>query len=830
MINQDHFEFDPLHVFQQNPNFAEMRADCTILLFLTLFFVLNGIENDLVIIHKSFQKYCTIEIYFSDALNPAKFHHLCGHKCFNSSHRSISGRSFSEADVYIFCVNEALFMLDELYYRKKISANERLYGYKAFKLFSYHVSNDFSLTKSLYRDAFQASLSRDVNFAKIGVILLASTDFTDLPALPDVPIFPSIVHNDSDAGSLCKTEKFESFQYSVPQNIVADVHFYITLSSKSALFVSADKICESVMAAFSNYRTSKHFFHILYPFLLSAITVNVNSEQHCKCEVMESEPNIFAPNRTKYGLNRWRTSMLKLALDDQMDYISLVYRAGPSFSDWFRDALYTLQFQTHLSNFGHVYSPSPTDGPSPSCGDDEVEACSNLSESSIFEFSIFSRQVLEAYGVGCSEGGPAHCMEGMFNQHASMTPRESDILMTKILSGFNSSYELASANWNLSEEQRRTTHRQGNSNPVGEYRCITSPGEEVAKASLGRCEDQNDESVARVSLGILRWLNTERYSCNPLDVHQLRLNHDQVQTHDLNDLVVQGPSRVVFITAIYGGYERFLKPFARQTMPADFICFSDNPNISGVGWEVDLYPYHEEAWLRFADLWPAPLSLNGTSYDLRAARNAYPNNKHPSMISKFYKMCFLMIPRLLDYDVVVWVDGTIAIHNERTAEIMYRLVTVDKRNIILFENTNVGGDLDHDVRQSANLERFLNTTYNGIAQPRQDVWGQYWDYLRLGYDRRGYWRSVSPRPDYGLWVGCFTAYDTRAPATVRFLETWYQHVVFFTTQDQISFSFVAQSLGAMPYSLPDHSVERGEYSVMGTYVWNNLYSKLDHGN
>ena len=38
--------------------------------------------------------------------------------------------------------------------------------------------------------------------------------------------------------------------------------------------------------------------------------------------------------------------------------------------------------------------------------------------------------------------------------------------------------------------------------------------------------------------------------------------------------------KVCYITAIYGKYERSCKVFAKQTVESDFICFTDDPNIT----------------------------------------------------------------------------------------------------------------------------------------------------------------------------------------------------------------------------------------------------------
>ncbi len=57
------------------------------------------------------------------------------------------------------------------------------------------------------------------------------------------------------------------------------------------------------------------------------------------------------------------------------------------------------------------------------------------------------------------------------------------------------------------------------------------------------------------------------------------------------------PAKVAVITAIFGDYEASCKSFAYQTIPTDFICFSNNELIDGNGWEVDNFPYHESFWI-----------------------------------------------------------------------------------------------------------------------------------------------------------------------------------------------------------------------------------------
>jgi len=172
-------------------------------------------------------------------------------------------------------------------------------------------------------------------------------------------------------------------------------------------------------------------------------------------------------------------------------------------------------------------------------------------------------------------------------------------------------------------------------------------------------------------------------------------------------------ARVAFITAVYGGYEKSCKSYTRQTIPSDFICFTDNPNINSNGWIVDPYPYHEEAWNNVTDGWiDSNLEINNTKISLYEAINAYYNNKHPFKIAKFYKTSFHKIPFLLEreYEVIIWMDGTIAIQNERTAEVMLNLLR-NGHNLISFERVTVGGSLIQEALSGLHQRKYFDTNW-----------------------------------------------------------------------------------------------------------------------
>jgi hypothetical protein len=111
-------------------------------------------------------------------------------------------------------------------------------------------------------------------------------------------------------------------------------------------------------------------------------------------------------------------------------------------------------------------------------------------------------------------------------------------------------------------------------------------------------------------------------------------------------------AKICFITAIYGNYESTCKPFIKQTVPTDFICFTDYHDMIPNGWKIDTTPYHL--------LYPSTMD-NGTFI------NSIQQNKHTFNVAKYYKQSFRCIPILQTYDVIIWLDGTIELIDERAS-------------------------------------------------------------------------------------------------------------------------------------------------------------------
>ena len=271
-------------------------------------------------------------------------------------------------------------------------------------------------------------------------------------------------------------------------------------------------------------------------------------------------------------------------------------------------------------------------------------------------------------------------------------------------------------------------------------------------------------------------------------------------------------NEVLFVTAIYGTYENTLKPPQPQTIPARFVAYTDREDlIASPGWEVHL--------VKDPAMYTTQSNLTG--------RNDLTNNKHPFNRAKFFKQQFHTLPILQGHRIAIWLDGTVHITNRSTAETIKNLVESDGRNIIIYEH-NREGVVGREATASKG-HKYFSTHWGCCDQPMQNVTEQYDRYSLLGFQERWWLQEydaplgIGKREQYGLWVTCFVAFDMLDPVSRRFLDTWWQHNVEFTTQDQVSFPFVAWKLKVYPFSLPVKGLIEGDFNK------NDLFEKLNHG-
>jgi len=275
-----------------------------------------------------------------------------------------------------------------------------------------------------------------------------------------------------------------------------------------------------------------------------------------------------------------------------------------------------------------------------------------------------------------------------------------------------------------------------------------------------------------------------------------------------------------FITAIYGKYEATCKPFVTQTVPTDFICFTENPNMVSNGWIIDTTPYH---------------LTHPSVLDTGSLRNSIKTNKHTFNIAKYYKQAFQNIPRLQSYDVIVWLDGTVEITNPMTTAYLLRTTALHK--IVGWHHEWRFGQLDQEVNAS-NMFRYTSTHWNNQEQPYQNIFEQYNDYLMDGYDedyfRQSYVTTIQANlateypitisPHIGVWITCFVAFLNHDSQVRDFLNVWYTQTLRYTTQDQIGFPYALWKQKMIPYTLPNHEIS-GDCPHQGT----QFYIKHDHG-
>jgi hypothetical protein len=265
---------------------------------------------------------------------------------------------------------------------------------------------------------------------------------------------------------------------------------------------------------------------------------------------------------------------------------------------------------------------------------------------------------------------------------------------------------------------------------------------------------------------------------------------------------------ICFITAIYGSYEKTCKKIVRQTIDTDFICFTDNKDLISNGWIIDTTPYH----LLFKN------ELDNGTYV-----NSQSNNKHTFNIAKYYKQSFNKIPILDKYDVVVWLDGTIEIIYNKTSE--YILSQIYSKKIIGWNHEDRRGRLEDEVKAS-HFERYTSTHFHGQDQPYQDIDSQYKSYLEEGYtnDYFKQFQDPSHTVNLGMWITCFVAFLKNDPEVKKFLDLWYLQTLKHTTQDQISFPYVCQKTGLIPFTLPNKDI----YGIR-PHFHTQLYIRHKHG-
>jgi len=111
-----------------------------------------------------------------------------------------------------------------------------------------------------------------------------------------------------------------------------------------------------------------------------------------------------------------------------------------------------------------------------------------------------------------------------------------------------------------------------------------------------------------------------------------------------------------------------------------------------------------------------------------------------------------------------------------------------------------------DEAMASRFDRYTSRYWFQQEQPFQDVEAQYRYYVNEGYDESYFEPYKLDSPHFGVWLTCFVAFKMDDPEVIRFLDLWYLQVLTLSTQDQISFPFVVQRTGLIPFTLPNQEV------------------------
>jgi len=236
--------------------------------------------------------------------------------------------------------------------------------------------------------------------------------------------------------------------------------------------------------------------------------------------------------------------------------------------------------------------------------------------------------------------------------------------------------------------------------------------------------------------------------------------------------------KICFITAITGNYETKLREPIKQSIPTDFICFTNQPMYSDK-WKIEPLKYH-------------PLNLK-EAYD----------------VAKWYKLQFNKIAMLQDYDHVVWLDGSIEIRHKRCAE-------------WVVNNNKVCTMFSHEWRNGILLNEALgmaqNSRYNN-ENPLYTINKYYENGFKETYFRL---QPFDKNPDYGVWITCFVAWRNIPEINVILNDWWYEHL-YSTKNDQLSLPYVLYKHKIKPVALPNKEIS-GVPHVETTF-----YRKYNHG-
>jgi glycosyltransferase involved in cell wall biosynthesis len=213
--------------------------------------------------------------------------------------------------------------------------------------------------------------------------------------------------------------------------------------------------------------------------------------------------------------------------------------------------------------------------------------------------------------------------------------------------------------------------------------------------------------------------------------------------------------RIAVYTAIFGEYNP-LRAVPKQTVEADYYCYTDNYNLVCEGWKTV-----------FAD---------------------YPRKDlHPRIRAKYFKVLFHYLQELKGYDVLIYIDGSIEI---KSADFVKWCLDNLKGDYLLFKHPE-RDCIFEEFEASDECRKYDHE--DKIAQRR--------DY-RMRY------------PEHGGLYACGVMVRRPTDQVKQTMQDWWHEILKYTYQDQVSFPIVCQDNGLKPDTFAENQYKNKYFSVL----------------
>ena len=216
--------------------------------------------------------------------------------------------------------------------------------------------------------------------------------------------------------------------------------------------------------------------------------------------------------------------------------------------------------------------------------------------------------------------------------------------------------------------------------------------------------------------------------------------------------------KVAVYTTIFGDYAP-LRKVPKQSVQADFFCITDNPKIENPGnWQIVCPGFPRK--------------------DL-----------HPRLRAKFFKVFPWQAEEMDVYDVTIYIDGSVQIHSPDFVK--YCLDNL-KNEILLFrhpERTNIR----EEAQASMELDKYQH----------EDIPLQMNTYNDLLGDIEGLYACGIIIRKYSLKI-------------LNLMSCWWDDIIKYTYQDQLSFPVVCLMCNVIPDVFPDSQYHNPYFKIQ----WN----------